>query len=159
MSRSPQYARSHEEAEEKSLSFQVERGPEAALSARRALLAGDGWLPSDVREDVMLLMTELITNAVRHGGDERERPLTTEVRWRDGRAFVEVMDPSAASEIVRHPPRHQQQGRLGALPGGADRRPLGIHLHGVRHQGLVRASNRALKCRRPELRNCASGDG
>lgn len=51
-------------------------------------------MPHEVQEDVLLLMTELITNAVRHGGDERERPLTTEVRWRDGRARVEVTDPS-----------------------------------------------------------------
>ena len=98
MSRSPQYARSHEEAEEKSISFQVERGPEAALNARRALLAGDGWLPPAVREDILLLMTELITNAVRHGGDERDRPLATEIRWRDGTACVEVTDPSDGTE-------------------------------------------------------------
>ena len=96
-----------------SLAIQVERGPEAALDARRALLARDGLLPHEVQEDVLLLMTELITNAVRHGGDERDRPLTTEVRWRDGSALVEVTDPSDGTAVSDIRPDTSNEGGWG----------------------------------------------
>ena len=46
--------------------FLLEEGTAAGLAARRAVLAGDGVLPDSVREDVLLLVTELVNNAVRH---------------------------------------------------------------------------------------------
>lgn len=79
-----------------SLVFQLKGGVEAPLEARRALLAGDGSMPAAVREDVMLLMTELVTNAVRHAGVGPERSLSTEVRWKPGRVWVEVTNPCIA---------------------------------------------------------------
>ena len=46
--------------------FEVAATPEAASAARRAYLAQDGALPNLVRDDVLLLLTELVNNAVRH---------------------------------------------------------------------------------------------
>jgi two-component sensor histidine kinase len=40
---------------------------EACSEARRAVLAGDGAVPVSARDDILLLVSELITNAVRHG--------------------------------------------------------------------------------------------
>ena len=44
-------------------SFVLDGGPFAGVTARRAVVAGNGALPADVREDVLLLVTELVTNA------------------------------------------------------------------------------------------------
>jgi len=71
---------------------------EAAYAARRALLAHDGALPALVRDDVLLLLTELVTNAVRHA-DTAPGPIvrveiglwsdTVRVTvWDEGRGFT-----------------------------------------------------------------------
>jgi serine/threonine-protein kinase RsbW len=48
------------------LVFELASGPTAGSRARRELVAGNGTLPSSVRDDVLLLVTELVTNAVCH---------------------------------------------------------------------------------------------
>jgi anti-sigma regulatory factor (Ser/Thr protein kinase) len=57
----------------------------AAAAARRALLAGNGMLPGPIRDDILLLVSELVTNAVRHAGAGPESPLHVQVlrgpRW------------------------------------------------------------------------------
>jgi anti-sigma regulatory factor (Ser/Thr protein kinase) len=64
------------------------------VEARRALLAGYTGIPAAVRDDVLLLLTELVTNAVRHAGVGPELSLDTEVRGWPGGVRVEVTDPS-----------------------------------------------------------------
>ena len=57
----------------------------AAATARRALLEEDGELPATVRDDVLLLVSELVSNAVLHAGAGPERPLQVQLlrgpRW------------------------------------------------------------------------------
>jgi anti-sigma regulatory factor (Ser/Thr protein kinase) len=57
----------------------------AAAAARRALLDLDGELPATVRDDVLLLVSELVSNAVLHAGAGPERPLQVQLlrgpRW------------------------------------------------------------------------------
>jgi anti-sigma regulatory factor (Ser/Thr protein kinase) len=57
----------------------------AAAAARQALRDGDGMLPTPIRDDVLLLVSELVTNAVRHAGGGPERPLHVQLlrgpRW------------------------------------------------------------------------------
>jgi anti-sigma regulatory factor (Ser/Thr protein kinase) len=73
-------------AEEVQLFF-LNAGPMACRQARRAVLA-DGFGSSSVRDDVALLVTELVTNAVRHGSEEPGRAVRVELRrWP---AFVRV---------------------------------------------------------------------
>ena len=84
---------------EERLVFELSGGVDAPLEARRALLAGDNSIPAAIREDILLLTTELVTNAVRHGGVGPEQSLSTEVRWWPGRVRVDVTDPSPASEF------------------------------------------------------------
>lgn len=81
------------------LVFELSGGVDAPLEARRALLAGDNSIPAAIREDILLLTTELVTNAVRHGGVGPEQSLSTEVRWWPGRVRVDVTDPSPASDF------------------------------------------------------------
>ncbi len=98
MSTSPQYRERQAPAQDDggSLAFELSGGIEAPLEARRALLAGDGSIPEAAREDILLLLTELVTNAVRHGGVGREQWLRTDVRWWPGRVRVDVTDPGHA---------------------------------------------------------------
>jgi anti-sigma regulatory factor (Ser/Thr protein kinase) len=80
----------------------------AAAAARRALLEGNGTLPPAIRDDVLLLVSELVTNAVRHAGAGPERPLQVQLLHRPPRVVVAVADegpgfrwspnPSAGSE-------------------------------------------------------------
>ena len=79
------------------LSLELRGGLEAAAAARRALVAGDGAIAPELREDVLLLMTELITNAVRHGAAGPEETLGVDVRWRQDWVRVEVTDPTTES--------------------------------------------------------------
>ena len=57
----------------------------AAAAARRALIEEKGELPATVRDDVLLLVTELVSNAVLHAGAGPERPLQVQLlrgpRW------------------------------------------------------------------------------
>jgi anti-sigma regulatory factor (Ser/Thr protein kinase) len=74
------------------LAFELYGGPEAAGAARRAIVEGNGQLPNTVRKDVLLLVTELVTNAVRHAGAGPERPLEVELLHSPGWVAVAVAD-------------------------------------------------------------------
>jgi anti-sigma regulatory factor (Ser/Thr protein kinase) len=50
-------------------------GAKSAALARRAIAAEDPRLPPSVQDDVSLLVTELITNAVRHRGARNDLTL------------------------------------------------------------------------------------
>ena len=80
--------------------------PDAALAARRALVARNGALPRTVRDDVLLLMTELVTNAVRHGDTGPDRMVRLELRRRRGAVRVAVCDegPGFGPEAIRSRP-------------------------------------------------------
>jgi anti-sigma regulatory factor (Ser/Thr protein kinase) len=75
-----------------SLSLELPATPTAAPAARRALLADRGTLPPSVRDDVLLLVTELVNNAVRHAKAGADRPLRVEVRHRAPTLRVAVFD-------------------------------------------------------------------
>jgi anti-sigma regulatory factor (Ser/Thr protein kinase) len=64
----------------------------AAAAARRALRDGNGVLPPAIRGDVLLLLTELVTNAVRHAGAGPERPVQVQLQHRAGCVVVAVAD-------------------------------------------------------------------
>jgi anti-sigma regulatory factor (Ser/Thr protein kinase) len=83
--------------------FELDGGVEAPVAARRAVVAGDGRLPTAVREDVLLLVTELVTNAVRHAGVGPGGSLQVELRRWAQRVRVEVVDPG--TEFTRVRPR------------------------------------------------------
>jgi two-component sensor histidine kinase len=57
----------------------------AAAAARQALREENGELPATVRDDVLLLVSELVSNAVLHAGAGPERPLQVQLlrgpRW------------------------------------------------------------------------------
>jgi hypothetical protein len=99
------------DAEER-LAFELTGTPEAGWAARRALLARNGALPRAVRDDVLLLMTELVTNAVRHGDAGPGRLVRVELRQRRGAVRVAVCDEAPVS-----PGRPDARGRTRPAAG------------------------------------------
>jgi serine/threonine-protein kinase RsbW len=93
------------DAEER-FAFELPGTPEAGWAARRALLARNGALPRPVRDDVRLLLTELVTNAVRHADAGPARLVRVELRQRRGAVRVAVCDegPGFAPEATRSRP-------------------------------------------------------
>jgi anti-sigma regulatory factor (Ser/Thr protein kinase) len=71
------------------LSVELPRTPHAAFLARRALEELDGRLDPKVLPDVRLLVSELITNSVKYGG---EGPVRLEVQASDASVRAEIID-------------------------------------------------------------------
>jgi anti-sigma regulatory factor (Ser/Thr protein kinase) len=86
---------------EERYAFELAGTPAAGLAARRALVARNGALPRAVRDDVLLLLTELVTNAVCHGDAGPDRLVRVEVRQRPGAVRVAVRDegPGFVAEV------------------------------------------------------------
>jgi anti-sigma regulatory factor (Ser/Thr protein kinase) len=72
------------------LTLRLNPGPEAVPAARNALDGLTGLLERTVWEDLRLLVTELVTNGVRHGSERG--PVAVSVRVADERVRVEVSD-------------------------------------------------------------------
>jgi anti-sigma regulatory factor (Ser/Thr protein kinase) len=80
--------------------FVLPSGPDAPGRARQRLtadLAGRG-VPAEVTETVLLLASELVTNAVLHGHGEP----VLEIRTTDDLVWVGVRDPNRQPPQVRH---------------------------------------------------------
>jgi anti-sigma regulatory factor (Ser/Thr protein kinase) len=75
-----------------SLAFNLTPGPMAGAGARRALLAGNGTLPGSVLDDVLLLLTELVTNAVRHSSAGPDGVVRVEILRGTDTLRVAVLD-------------------------------------------------------------------
>jgi anti-sigma regulatory factor (Ser/Thr protein kinase) len=77
---------------------------ESAADARRRLSAEIGAVPAAVAQDVRLMTTELITNAVRHGGlPDGARIHVRGYQLRD-RIRIEVVHPGAGLPAGFRPP-------------------------------------------------------
>jgi anti-sigma regulatory factor (Ser/Thr protein kinase) len=71
------------------LSVELPRTPQAPFLARRALDELHGAVDADVLPDVRLLVSELITNSVKYGG---EGPVRLEVQASDESVRAEIID-------------------------------------------------------------------
>ena len=85
----------------------------APAAARQALREGNGLLPNAIREDVLLLVTELVTNAVRHARAGPDRPLHVQLlrgpRW----VVVAVADQGPGFTWHPAPPAGNESGGWG----------------------------------------------
>lgn len=66
---------------------------EAGHAARMAIAEGYPSLDEPARTDLLLLVTELVTNAVRHGGDRGDLPIRLELERDADHVHVRVEDP------------------------------------------------------------------
>jgi anti-sigma regulatory factor (Ser/Thr protein kinase) len=71
------------------LSVELPRTAQAPYLARQALADLDGKLDPEVLPDVRLLVSELITNSVKYGG---EGPVRLEIKETDDRVRAEIVD-------------------------------------------------------------------
>ena len=76
----------------RSVVFELPAKPAAVSAVRRVLLGCNGELPSSVRDDVLLLVSELVSNAVRHAAPGADRALRVELRRRRRTIWVAVFD-------------------------------------------------------------------
>lgn len=95
--------------------FSLRRDPDAPAAARQALLAANGALPAPLLEDVLLLVTELVTNSVRHATAGPEQGLRVDVRRLARRLRVEVSDHGTGFSPQRAPLSPDQSGGWGLL--------------------------------------------
>jgi anti-sigma regulatory factor (Ser/Thr protein kinase) len=96
-------------------SFSVRGGVEACAQARRAVLASHGAVPSSARDDLLLLMNELVTNAVRHADVGPDRSLRVELERWPRHVRVEVAHPGQWFEHEPVPPSPDRLGGWGLV--------------------------------------------
>ena len=75
------------------------RDPDSAAEARRALEAMAGRLAPRRLEDARLLVSELVTNAIRHAELEAEDTITLVLEAREELLRIEVCDPGPGFEL------------------------------------------------------------
>ena len=74
------------------IAVELETGANAASEARAALAVLDGRVDANALDDVRLLVSELVTNSVRHSGADPAARVRLDVMSRDGTVRVEVSD-------------------------------------------------------------------
>ena len=77
--------------------------PEAVLAARRCLDRLDTVLPPEKLEDVRLVVSELVTNSVRHAGLSPDEQISLAVVISDGAVRGRVCDPGPGFEEPSEP--------------------------------------------------------
>ena len=97
----------------KTVSFWVPGGKRAAGLARRSILSAQADLPPGIRHRLALLLSELVTNAIQHGGAGEHETVQVRVAARIDRVRVEVFDPGANGALPRD--RIEEAGGYGLL--------------------------------------------
>jgi len=79
--------------------FNLRAGPLAGAEARHAFAAAEESLSEEERQPVLLLLTELVTNAVRHGdGVERPRGVAVKIVESETGVGAAVTNPGGGFE-------------------------------------------------------------
>jgi anti-sigma regulatory factor (Ser/Thr protein kinase) len=97
------------------LAFELAGTPEASATARRLLLAGNGALPGSVRDEVLLLVTELVSNVVRHADAGPDSTLRVELRHSSRMVRVAVYDEGPGFATQAADRRRDDHGGWGLL--------------------------------------------
>jgi len=93
------------------IAFQA--GPSAAAAARNALAALEGRIDPDLLEDVRLLVSELVTNSVRHSPARSLDLIRMNATVAGGTVRVEVADPGDGFEPKPRDPDRTRPGGWG----------------------------------------------
>jgi anti-sigma regulatory factor (Ser/Thr protein kinase) len=97
----------------KTLSFWVPGGKRAAGLARRSVLSGRADLPQGIKHRLALLLSELVNNAIQHGGAGEHETVQVRVASTRELVRVEVFDPGANGAVARD--RLEEEGGYGLL--------------------------------------------
>jgi anti-sigma regulatory factor (Ser/Thr protein kinase) len=80
------------------MSFELAGGPYAVTAARLALSDLDSHLDASIAFDVRLLVSELVTNSVKHAHVSEEDSITLVVKIEDAMVRIEVQDQGPGFE-------------------------------------------------------------
>jgi anti-sigma regulatory factor (Ser/Thr protein kinase) len=83
----------------KIVSFTVPGGKRAAGVARRSVLSSKVGVPGVMRQRLALLLSELVTNAIQHGGAGPHETIQVRLSSTPKRVRVEVHDPGPHDEV------------------------------------------------------------
>lgn len=87
-----------------SMSFELAGGPYAVTAARLALADLDSYLDASAAFDVRLLVSELVTNSVQHGGVSADDSVRLDVTFSDTAIRVLVSDSGPGFDPPASPP-------------------------------------------------------
>jgi anti-sigma regulatory factor (Ser/Thr protein kinase) len=93
--------------------IQFHGGPRAVGAAREAVIDHTEGLPTETVEDLELLVSEVVTNAVIHGRAHRDRTIELRLREEPGLLRVEVSDEGPGFD--RHTLSPRDEGGWGLL--------------------------------------------
>jgi sigma-B regulation protein RsbU (phosphoserine phosphatase) len=97
-------------------SIRIPATPDAPRRGRQAL---DGWLPHLVAparaDDARLIATELMSNAVRHGGISAQDDITLSLGTHNGTVKIVVEQPTSAASARIADPSTEREGGFGLL--------------------------------------------
>lgn len=85
----------------KIVSFTVPGGKRAAGIARRSVLSSKVRVPAVVRHRLALLLSELVTNSIQHGGASAHEIIRVRLASTPKKVRVEVYDPGASNGVPR----------------------------------------------------------
>jgi serine/threonine-protein kinase RsbW len=95
------------------LDLMVDAAPTAAREARRAM-ARHSFVGADQEPTLLLLVSELVSNSVRHAGLREDERIRLRARRANACAYVEVCDAGRSGRI----PAKRDDGLHGLEPGG-----------------------------------------
>jgi anti-sigma regulatory factor (Ser/Thr protein kinase) len=81
--------------------FTVPGGKRAAGVARRSVLSSKFRVPRVMRQRLALLLSELVTNAIQHGGAGADETIQVRLASTPKRVRVEVYDPGSQDGVPR----------------------------------------------------------
>jgi anti-sigma regulatory factor (Ser/Thr protein kinase) len=84
------------------LALRIAGGPEAAAAARRSLDGLEGQLREPLLDDLRLLVTELVTNSIRHAGVGPAGEIAVRVRVSTASVLVDVLDGGPGFDAGRY---------------------------------------------------------
>jgi anti-sigma regulatory factor (Ser/Thr protein kinase) len=97
----------------RALAIALDADTDAPTRARHAVAdVLRDWRP-DRRDAMMLIVSELVTNAVRHGSCDRRDRISLAVRRRDGATRIEVTDSGSRGRVVEEVERTGASQRSG----------------------------------------------
>jgi anti-sigma regulatory factor (Ser/Thr protein kinase) len=95
------------------IEVELEAGPEAAAYARGALMVLEPRIDPRVMEDVRLLVSELVTNSVRHSGAPDGEAVLLGVGLDSGKVHVDVADAGSGFDPQPRTPGQSKAGGWG----------------------------------------------
>ena len=97
------------------LEFEIAGGTHAPAVARQVILGLGTELEPDRLNQVRLLVTELVTNCVRHAGIGRDTTVTVSLELGESTLHVAVSNPGAAFDPPDAPPDDDAEGGRGLV--------------------------------------------